>query len=89
MSTSKINFKNEKKIVREIIANATGINKNKIKDKTDLFKEFGIDSLKIIEIISTVYEKLGVQVSEERIKKLTSLELIVREIGRSREKYKK
>ena len=83
-----MNSAKDKEIVKEIIANAININKNKITDKINLFKEFGLDSLKIIEIVSVLYEKLGVQIQEERIKKLISLELILKEINRSREKFK-
>ena len=67
--------------VRKIIENArTKVNLDELKDEDDL-REAGADSLDMMTIILDVSERTGLEVPDEDVEHLTSINSIVTYIG--------
>lgn len=59
--------------VREMLSKLTGLEPSEIGDDDDLFKDLGIDSLKVIEIATKIERQYQVVVKDSQLKNLRTV----------------
>ena len=72
--------------VREMLSKLTGLEPNEIGDEADLFKDLGIDSLKVIEIATQIERQYQVVVKDSQLKNLRTVKEAVALLGELLEK---
>lgn len=55
---------------REMISRMTGLEPHEIKESDDMVDDLGVDSLKIIEVISALEKDLGIRIKDSELKKI-------------------
>lgn len=66
--------------IAQIICKITGMEREEIKMNAHLYRELGIDSIKAIELVVAVQEKYNIRVDDSKLEKLTTVELIAKEV---------
>jgi acyl carrier protein len=64
-------------MIQEIIAKTLGINQNDIKDTHDLVNDLGADSLNIVEIVMEIEEEYNIEIPDEDVEQLTTVQSII------------
>jgi acyl carrier protein len=59
--------------VKEMLSKLTGLDPDEIGNEDDLFKDLGIDSLKVIEIATQIERQYQVVVTDSQLMKLRSV----------------
>lgn len=77
------NLENE---IRALISKVTKIPEDKIAPEANLFFDLGVDSLLGVEIFAALDKKYGIDLPEERLRKIATLKDIVAEVNAILEK---
>ncbi|XBC39563.1 MAG: acyl carrier protein [Buchnera aphidicola (Chaetogeoica yunlongensis)] len=70
-------MKNIKKKVQQIIMQQLNITEQEITDTSLIVKDLGADSLDIIELIMSFEEEFDIEISDEEIEKITSIQSLL------------
>lgn len=63
--------------VKSVVTGILGIDDGELGPETDLFKDLGADSLAIVEIVGILEEKYNLEITDDELEELNSLEKIV------------
>ena len=74
--------------IRCIICNMTGMETKEITLEGHFYKDFGIDSVKGIEMAVALQEKYEIRLDDSMLPKLTNLKLVIEEVNRLLNKKK-
>ncbi|CAL4043244.1 Acyl carrier protein [Buchnera aphidicola (Anoecia corni)] len=67
-------MKDIEKEIKKIVSEQLDIKQDKLSVKSSFSKDLGADSLDIIELIMSIEEKFGVNISDEEAEKITTLQ---------------
>ena len=70
-------MKNE---IIDLIAKTLGINKKKINEKTNLVADLDVESLDLVSLVVAFEEKYGIEIPDQDIKNLQTVEDIIKYI---------
>ncbi|RVU54841.1 acyl carrier protein [Anaerosphaera multitolerans] len=68
--------------VKELVAENLGCEIEDLKEETNLIEDLNADSLDIVELTMAIEEKFGVQIPDEDLEKVRTIEDIVKYIGK-------
>ncbi len=86
MSEIKLEMLEEQ--VLSIICRITGMESKEITRDGHLYQDFGIDSIKAIELLVSIQEKFNIRVDDSKVQNLITVAVIAEEIKRLLEKKK-
>jgi len=67
-------MKDVEKKIKKIVSEQLDIKQDKLSKRSSFSKDLGADSLDIIELIMSIEEKFGVNISDEEAEKITTLQ---------------
>lgn len=67
-------FENAMQDIKEMLAKLTGLEAAEIGDNDDLFKDLGIDSLKVIEIATQLEKTYKIVVKDSQLKNIRTVQ---------------
>ncbi len=70
IASENSSLKNE---LRKLIANAIGVNEDQLTEETSLFRDFGLDSLAILKIITLIEHKYKIDLDEDQLELMDNL----------------
>ena len=70
-------MKNE---IISLISSTLGINKKKINEKTNLIADLGLESLDLVDLVAAFEEKYQIEIPDQDIKNLQTVEDIIKYI---------
>jgi acyl carrier protein len=59
--------------LRKLIANAIGVNEDQLTEETSLLRNFGLDSLAILKIVTLIEHKYKIDLDEEQLELMDNL----------------
>jgi acyl carrier protein len=84
----KISVKDLETQIREIVCNMTGMEMEEVTLGGHFYRDFGIDSIKGIEMAVALQEKYNIRLDDSMLPELTNVKLIVEEVNRLLSKKK-
>ena len=70
--------------VTEIIANQLSVEKEKIKETTNIAEDLGADSLDLVEILMSLEDEFGVSIPDEAIPEIKTIKDVVEFIDKNK-----
>ena len=68
--------------IQEMISRMTGLEKEEITLEANFYRDLGIDSIKAIELTVALQELFGIEIDDDTIPGITSLDKVVKEVYR-------
>jgi len=60
--------------VKKVIAEQLGLNESEVKSEASFLNDLGADSLDIVEMVMTLEEEFGIEISDEEAEKIQTVQ---------------
>lgn len=81
METAQLYSKDElKTLIRQIVAEIAEMELSELKDNMNFFEELEMDSMMALEILAIIEKKLDIEIEEQYLEDMTSIENVLKVI---------
>lgn len=68
--------------IKAVICKITGMEKEEIKSDAHFYRELGIDSIKVVQLVVGIQARFHITVDDSKIEKITNVKLAALEVKR-------